>query len=70
MKRNTLLRHLRRYGCVLKRAGRSHSVWGNPATGQTETIPRHTEIRPVICQYMARRICRRLSVPEIGRSRR
>ena len=66
MKRNTLLRQLRRYGCVLKRAGRSHSVWGNPATGQTETVPRHTEIR----EDMARRICRRLSVPEIGRSRR
>lgn len=66
MKRNTLTRYLRRYGCELKREGRSHSVWGNPATGQTETIPRHTEIR----EDMARRICRRLSVPEIGRSRR
>jgi len=62
VKRNVLLRHLRRHGCYLKREGRAHSLWSNPATGVVETIPRHTEIP----NGLARKICRNLSVPEIG----
>mgnify|MGYP001219787565 CR=1 FL=1 len=62
MKRSLLLRHLRRYGCFLKREGREHSLWCNPATGHVETVPRHTEIS----DKLARKICRNLSVPEIG----
>lgn len=59
MKRNDLLRHLRLFGCYLKREGASHSLWSNPNTGQTEAIPRHTEI-----SYMlAKKICHCLSVP-------
>jgi mRNA interferase HicA len=63
MKTGALLRHLRFHGCVLKREGRSHSLWTNPRTGQLEAVPRHTEIPDVL----ARKICRGLSVPEIGR---
>lgn len=44
MKRNSLLQHLRRHGCVLKREGAAHSLWTNPSTGATEAGPRHTEI--------------------------
>lgn len=44
MKRQTLLRHLRRYGCYLKREGKAHSLWMNPSSGAIETIPRHAEI--------------------------
>jgi mRNA interferase HicA len=44
MKRSSLLQHLRRHGCVLKREGAAHSLWTNPATGAVEAIPRHTEI--------------------------
>ena len=62
MKRTELLRHLRRHGCVLKREGRSHSLWTNPATGEIEAVPRHVEI----ANKLARKICRGLSVPEIG----
>jgi mRNA interferase HicA len=43
MKRNALLKHLRRYGCYLKREGRSHSLWCNPNTGHVEAVPRHTD---------------------------
>jgi hypothetical protein len=43
MKRDALVKHLRRHGCILKREGRSHSLWTNPQTGQTEAAPRHTE---------------------------
>jgi mRNA interferase HicA len=62
VKRGDLLRHLRRHGCYLKREGASHSLWCNPATGAVEAIPRHTEISNVL----ARKICRNLSVPEVG----
>ncbi|NTW37944.1 MAG: type II toxin-antitoxin system HicA family toxin [Syntrophobacteraceae bacterium] len=63
MKRNALLRHLRRYGCYLKREGAEHSLWSNPQTGQIEAVPRHTEIP----DKLAKKICKGLSVPEINR---
>ncbi len=63
MKRNALLQFLRFHGCYLKREGGAHSLWTNPATGQTEAVPRHTEI----ADLLARKICRGLSLPEIGR---
>lgn len=62
MKRTALLRHLRKHGCVLKREGRSHSLWMNPETGELEAVPRHVEIP----NKLARKICRGLSIPEIG----
>lgn len=63
MKRSALLKHLRKHGCYLKREGRSHSLWTNPQTGGAEAVPRHTEVSDVL----ARKICRGLSVPELGR---
>lgn len=65
MKRTALLRHLRKHGCFLKREGAAHSLWCNPNTGDVEAVPRHTEI----ADGLARKICRGLSVPEVGRSR-
>ena len=56
MKRRSLLRLLRRSGCVLKREGRSHSLWMNPASGAVEAVPRHAEIP----ERLARKICRNL----------
>ena len=44
MKRSSLLRHLRKYSCYLKREGREHSLWINPKTGAVEAVPRHIEI--------------------------
>jgi mRNA interferase HicA len=46
MKRSSLLRHLRKYGCYLKREGREHSLWINPKTGAVEAVPRHRNIKP------------------------
>ncbi len=63
MKRGALLRHLRRNGCVLKREGRSHSLWMNPQTGAVEAVPRHVEIPDIL----VRKICRGLSITELGR---
>jgi mRNA interferase HicA len=62
MKRSSLLKHLRRHGCVLKREGRGHSLWTNPGTGMVEAVPRHTEVG----NGLARKICRGLGIPEVG----
>jgi mRNA interferase HicA len=61
MKRESLLRYLRRHGCYLKREGRAHSLWYNPQTGQIEAVPRHMEIPTLL----AKKICRGLSIPEM-----
>jgi hypothetical protein len=60
MKRQALLRHLRRHGCVLKREGASNSLWENPRTGHVEAVPRHIEIP----NLLGKKICRSLSVPQ------
>ncbi|MCK5604524.1 type II toxin-antitoxin system HicA family toxin [Candidatus Pacearchaeota archaeon] len=62
MKRNALIKHLRRNGCYLKREGSSHSLWLNPLTGHAEAVPRHTEIS----NKLVRKICKKLSIQEIG----
>jgi mRNA interferase HicA len=61
VKREALLRHLRRYGCFLKREGSRHSLWCNPQGGAVEAIPRHTEIP----NQLAKKICHNLGVPEV-----
>ncbi len=63
MKRGALLRYLRIHGCYLKREGAAHSLWCNPATGAVEAVPRHVEVPDLL----ARKICRGLGLPEIGR---
>jgi len=59
MKRTAFLKHLRQYGCYLKREGASHSLWCNPISGTTEAVPRHTEIK----NQLAKKICRSLEIP-------
>jgi mRNA interferase HicA len=59
MKRERLLRHLRRHGCVSRREGKAHSLWENLQTGHAEAIPRHIEIS----NLLAKRICSKLSIP-------
>jgi mRNA interferase HicA len=46
-----------------KREGRQHSLWANPLNGQVEAVPRHVEIPDVL----ARKICRGLAIPEVGK---
>jgi len=56
MKRNDLVKHLRKNGCYLKREGRSHSIWVSSFTGRTETVPRHNEI----AENLAKKILKNL----------
>ena len=63
MKREDLLRHLRIYGCYLKREGGAHSLWVNPASGLIQAVPRHTEV----AEMLAKSICKRLGIPDMSR---
>jgi predicted RNA binding protein YcfA (HicA-like mRNA interferase family) len=60
MKRKDLIRHLKSHGCRLLREGGKHSIYVNPANNQTSTVPRHREID----DFLTRKICRDLSIPE------
>lgn len=60
MKRIDLIRHLEANGCVFLREGRSHTVFVNPQRNKVSTVPRHREIN----EFLARRICRALEIPE------
>jgi predicted RNA binding protein YcfA (HicA-like mRNA interferase family) len=62
VKRIDLIRHLEGHGCELLREGGSHSVYVNRTTRKTSTVPRHREIN----NFLARKICRDLDVPEPG----
>jgi len=44
MKRNELLKQLKKEGCILLRSGSRHDIFINPKTGQKQPIPRHSEI--------------------------
>jgi mRNA interferase HicA len=58
MKRADLIRHLKAQGCVLVREGAKHTVYKNPTTGASTTIPRHRMIK----KYLAQKICDDLGV--------
>ena len=63
MKQVDLIKHIRKYGCVFIREGNAHSVWYNPLTGRTSTVPRHNEINT----HTGKKICVDLGVPVIKR---
>jgi len=56
MKRNELLKILRRNGCYLKREGANHSLWLSPINGATEAIPRHTEIPEMLAKKIIKNL--------------
>ena len=44
MKRADFIKHITKQGCIFVREGRRHSVFFNPLTRRSSTIPRHNEI--------------------------
>ncbi|MEG3438829.1 type II toxin-antitoxin system HicA family toxin [Pannus brasiliensis CCIBt3594] len=55
-----MLRHLEANGCELLREGGNHTLYINRTALKSSTIPRHREID----DFLARKICRDLQVPE------
>jgi mRNA interferase HicA len=53
------LHHLATSGCQLLREGARHSIYFNPKTNATSSVPRHTDIN----DFLARKISRDLGIP-------
>jgi len=52
MRRSELLRQLSEQGCVLLRHGARHDIYINPATGQKQPVPRHSEIDEALAKHI------------------
>ena len=63
MKRQQLVRYLKKKGCKLKGEGAKHTRVYNPVNGKRSHIPRHVEV----ANQLARAICRQLGVEQIGK---
>jgi len=57
MRRTELIKHIKKYGAVLVREGRRHSIYQRE-TSKTQ-VPRHNEI----VDELARKICKDLLIP-------
>ena len=62
MKRGNFVRELVRAGCYLKRHGKRHDIYANPASGKQAPVPRHPEIKESLCGL----IRQQLGIPENG----
>ena len=60
MKQRQLLRHVQERGGELLREGGRDSIFWNPTTRRTSSIPRHAEVH----DFLAHKICRDLGIPE------
>ena len=52
MKRSAFIRQPTREGCLLDRHGARHDIYLNPATGQKQPVPRHTEIDDALAKHI------------------
>ena len=59
MKRNELIKHLKKNGCEFLREGKKHTVYINRKKLKSSTIPRHREIN----DFLAKKICKDLEIP-------
>ena len=60
MKRRDLVRHRESHEGELLREGRNHSVYVNSPKRKVSTVARNRELN----EFLARKICRDLEVPE------
>ena len=63
MKRERVLKHLRRYGCILSREGKKHTIIWNPKAKRSAAVPRHNEIKDIVVMV----ICKELDIPLPGK---
>ena len=50
MKRNLLLKEIRKRGAVFIRHGKKHDIYVNPKTGIIEQIPRHPDVDEILAR--------------------
>ena len=56
MKRDELIRQLTNQGCRLLRHGSRHDIYINPATGQKQPVPRHSEIDNALARHIKKHL--------------
>jgi hypothetical protein len=56
VKRDKLVRELRRAGCELHRHGKKHDLFINPANGRKAPVPRHTEIKDTLAELIRKQL--------------
>lgn len=61
MNRKDLIKHLSQEGCVFVREGAKHSVFFNPLSRRSSTVPRHNEIH----NHLAKKICHDLGISPV-----
>lgn len=61
MKRKDLIKHLEKNDCIFEREGRKHTLFYNPKSKKSASIPRHTEINT----FTGQGICKDLDIPVI-----
>lgn len=54
MKRVDLVKQISDLGCVLVRHGAKHDWYRNPATGISQPVPRHREIKEHLAKHILR----------------
>ncbi len=59
MKRKEFLRYLIKNGCYLESEGRKHTLFYNPTSNKSATVPRHRELNT----FTAKAICKDLGIP-------
>ncbi len=52
MKRNELLKQLKKEGCIFFRLRSRHDIYINLKTGQKQPIPRHSEIDNTLAEHI------------------
>lgn len=63
MKRKIFIKYLYENGCVFDREGAEHSVFLNPTTNKSSTVPRHNELDNIL----AKKICADLGINPINK---
>jgi hypothetical protein len=56
MKRQQFVQELEQRGCILKRHGKRHDIYRNPANSRTAAVPRHVEIKDSLCRLIRRQL--------------
>ena len=52
MKRVDLIRTIEGFGCIFVRHGGKHDWYRNPATGMSQPVPRHRDIREGLASHI------------------
>jgi mRNA interferase HicA len=58
MKRRNFIKHLVKHKCHLCREGKKHAIYCNAHNGKTAAVPRHQEIKNILCKE----ICKELEI--------